>query len=547
MSDSSTSFPGSAPAATNGAVERKALAKRAGVVGAGTLVSRLLGLVREAVLAALFSRVQTDAFFLAFTIPNALRQLFAEGAVSSAVVPVLSETRAKDGDEAAQKFFQAVRGLSLTSLLIVTALGIAFARPLCEVFAAGYHDVPGQFERTVRLTQWVFPYIFLMGTAALGMAALNTYRRFTVAAFSPGLLNVAIMAFAFGAPTMLQSRGYDPTLALAFGALVGGVLQVVAQWPSLAAIGFLRRPTFAFSHPGVRKVMHRILPMTFGMGVYYIDIALSRRFLSELGVGAQSYFMWAMRLCDFPQGIFIMALSTAALPSLSALAASGQRDEVSKTYAYGMRLAMFVAVPATVLFVALAHPVVVALFQRGAFDAEASAQTSRALVAQGLAIWSVAAVRQLVPVFYSLGNTRTPVIVSALHLVVYIALAIVLRKHLGHVGVGLAVAGSSFVQMFALWAWLRPSLPSLRLREIGSSIGRTLAASLIAGLAAWTLTQWLGMPDGAGWLRRLVPATFGSALFCSVFVTSAWIVRSPELLSFAAALRRRLARFAPSQ
>src|SRR5260221_11668819 len=222
-------------------------------------------------------------------------------------------------------------------------------------------------------------------------------------------------------------------------------------------------------------------PVLIGMGVYYVDVVLARRFLSELAPGSQSYFGWALRLCDFPQGIFVMALQTAALPSLSRLAARGDSAELSRTFAFGMRLTLFVAVTATALLVGLAEPIVMLLFQRGQFDAESVRGTSRALMAQGLGIWLVAAVRQLVSVFYALGDTRTPVAVAAADLCVFVVLALLLRGPLGHVGVGLAVTGSSAVQMLLLWRALGHKLDSLHMREILGSALRTLLAAACGG------------------------------------------------------------------
>ena len=205
--------------------------------------------------------------------------------------------------------------------------------------------------------------------------------------------------------------------------------------------------------------------MTFGIGVYYIDLVLSRRFLSELPQGAQSYFTFAMRLCDFPQGIFVMALSTAALPSLSTFAAKKEWGELRKTYAHGMRLALFVAVPCSVGLAVLGEPIVRAIFERGAFDAVASHETARALVWQGGAIWTVSIVRQLVPVYYALGDTRTPVVVSAIDLCAFIGLAVGLRGPMGHVGISAAVAGSSAVQMLLLVVLVRKKLRRPRSSE----------------------------------------------------------------------------------
>jgi putative peptidoglycan lipid II flippase len=515
--------------------ERKALAGRAGIVGAGTLVSRLLGLVRDQTLAALFSRGETDAFWVAFTLPNALRSLLGEGAASSAVVPVLAQVRTEEGDDAARAFFARMRGASICALAVATVLGIVAAPWLVELFAGGLHARPGAFERTVLLTRWVFPYIFFMGTAALGMAALNTYGRFAAAAFAPGLLNVAFVAAALGLPSVLLHAGYDPILALAAGVLVGGVLQVVAQWPSLAKIGFASLPRFDFRDRRVREALSRLVPMMAGIGIYAVDLVLSRRFLSELPEGSQSYFSFAMRVCDFPQGIFVLALQAATLPSLARLVAARELDEVSKTYAFGMRLTLFVAIPATLLCATLAKPLVVTLFERGAFDDTSSTQTAHALVAQGLGIWTVAVARQLLPVFYALGDTRTPVLVSALDLVVFIVAAVTLRGPLGHVGVSIAVSASSFAQMLLLWVWLGRRLPSLRVGEIMGSAGRTLLASLVAAGAGYAIAAW-GASAG---LARHLPGVIAGLGFAIVFALATRILGSAELDVVIAAVRRR--------
>ena len=528
-------------AAQEAAAERSKLVRRAGVVGLGTLASRILGLAREIVLAAIFTRDETDAFFVAFTIPNALRQLLAEGTMSSALVPVLSAKLSTEGDEPARAFVQRVRGVSIVALAVVTVLGVVFARELTELFAAGYHDRPGEFERTVSLTRAVFPYIFFMGTAAVGMACLHAKKEFAVASFAPGLLNVAQILAAVGLVPVLAAHGVDPVQALSIGALVGGAGQVVAQWPSLKRLGFLRRPIVDFGDPAVREMFRRIAPMMLGIGVYYVDLTLSRRFLSELGVGAQSYFTWAMRLCDFPQGIFVMALSTAALPSLAALAAKGDVVEVGKTYAHGMRLAMFVAVPASVLFAALGEPIVVALFQRGAFDAAAARETARALAWQGGAIWTVSAVRQILPVFYALGDTRTPVVVSALDLLAFIGLALGLRGSMGHVGISAAVAGSSAVQMALLFVALKRKLGTLRSWEVGRSVGRTLVASAVAAVVGWEVARALE-PLASGDVTRLLPGGLGSLAFGLAFLLAARLLGSEELRLLVGGVRRRVAR-----
>jgi putative peptidoglycan lipid II flippase len=269
-----------------------------------------------------------------------------------------------------------------------------------------------------------------------------------------------------------------------------------------------------------------------------VDVVLARRFLSELGVGAQSYFGWALRLCDFPQGIFVMALQTATLPSLALLVARNDHEEVAATFAFGMRLALFVAIPATVLTVVLSEPLVVALFQRGQFDAFAARETGKALAAQGVGIWSVAAVRQLVSVYYALGDTRTPVIVAAIDLAVFVLLALGLRGTLGHVGISLAVSGASMAQMGLLWILLRKRLPTTRFGEIASSATRTLAACLPASVAAFVVAQVL-VTERAGAIARLLPGIAGTLTFVLVFFAAGTLFGSKELEALGRAIARR--------
>jgi putative peptidoglycan lipid II flippase len=532
---------GASPQSSAGA-ERRAIVGRAGVVAAGTLVSRILGLGREQVLAALFTRPETDAFLTAFMIPNLLRQLLAEGAVQTAVLPVLAGTRETAGDAATRELFSRLRGLSLSALAVASLAGVLAAPWLVTAFAGGFRQHPGQFERTVDLTRWLFPYIFFMGSAALGLAALNTYQRYVVTAFAPALLNVACIACALILPGLLLESGYDGIYALAIGVWVGGVLQVVAQWPSLHRIGMLQAPRLELRHPGVRAVLARIAPATLGIGVYYLDVLVGRHLLSELDVGATTYFNFALRLCDFPQGIFIMALQAASLPSLSRFAAKEDWTELGNTFAFGMRLSLFVALPATLAFVVLAEPITVLIFQRGEFDAVAARETARALAAQGLGIWAVAAVRQLVTAFYAIGDTRTPALVSALDFLAFLGLSLALRPSLGHVGISLAVTGASVAQMSMLWWRLGRRRPEIGAAQVLRSGALTLAASAPAAVAAWLVARALVRAQAgevAGEIERALPALVGGVVFLAVFLVSARLLKHKELEMSWRALRRR--------
>jgi len=514
--------------------ERERIAGRAGIVGVGTLASRLLGFARDAVIAALFSLRETDMFWAALAIPTAFRGLFAEGAVSSAVVPVLSERLASGGDDAARAFFARARAISLVALTVTTVLGIVFASELTQMFAGGYDD-SNKLAVTTTMTRIMFPYLFFLGSASLGLAALNAKGKFAVAAFAPALFNVGIVAAAFGLRKVFAAHGIEPALSIAIGATVGGALQVVAQLPALRKLGYSSRPILDLSDPHVRAMLRRIGPMAFGLGVYYIQIAISRRFLSGMGDGAISYFSWGSRLCDLPQGIFVMAISSATLPSLATFAAKGQFDELVKTWSYGMRLALFVAIPCSIAFIAIGEPIVALVFERGQFTALASHETARALAWQGGAIFSAAAARQLVPAFYSLGDTRTPVVISTVALGVFIALAYVLGGPLGHVGVSVAVAGSSVVQVALLAMAFRQRVGHLHGRDVATAAGKVVVASAIAGVVSALVARFL-----AGHVGRALPGLIAIVVFGVLFGVVAKVLRARELDELIAPIRRRL-------
>lgn len=526
--------------ANEGEKERRKITGRAGVVALGTLVSRLLGLGRDMALAALFSRAATDAWLIAWQLPNLLRQVLAEGAVQTAVLPVLSQIKEREGDEAAERFFRAMRGLSLFLLIIVSLLGVLFAPFLVDLFASGFRARPGQFQRTVHLTRWVFPYIFLMGTAALGVAALNTYRRFVVTSFAPGLLNVSFLVFSIALPGWLGAHGHERILAMAFGGLAGGALQVVAQWPSLKAIGYLKPPSLEWNHPGVREAFRRLAPTLLGMGVYFVDVMVGKRMLSELDEGSVTYFSYAMRLCDFSQGIFVMALSSATLPSLASFVGRGEMDEVAKTLAFSLRLALFVGLAAAVGSAMLAEPIVALVFERGHFSASDTTETGRAFVAQGIGIFLVAGVRQLVIVFFALGKTAVPVYVAVVDLLVFFALGMGLREHFGHVGVSLAVTGARVTQFTLLWFALRRYLPTMHGAEVLGSFAKSAFAALVAGgFAAGFLAVLPEALTGNSFLRHSATVLAGM-LFLGAFFGIARLVGSEELKTTLGPILRRL-------
>jgi putative peptidoglycan lipid II flippase len=407
-----------------------------------------------------------------------------------------------------------------------------------SIFAPGFQEIPGQFELASKLTRFAFPYIFFMSSAALGLAALNSKRRFVVTSFSPALLNVSLITAALTLPVWLASRGQPPVLAMAVGAIAGGLLQVVAQIPSLRAIGYFGWPRLRLGTPGLWDVGRRLAPTLLGVGVYYLDVIIGRRILSELGQGAITYYSYALRLCDFSQGIFVMALSSATLPTLSSFAARGQLDEVAKTFAYAMRHAMFIGILATASFVILAEPIVFVLLQHGQFDPLAADETKRALMAQGLGIFLVAGVRQLVVVYFALGDTKTPVAIAAIDVLVFATTALLLKEQLGHVGVSIAVTVARLGQ-FSLLMWrLKRHLPTRHGGLLATSTARAALSAVAAG-GTTLLLQWAVPFELAESLAsRLVYLTCAGAVLLGVFLSTARLLRSEEVETLVSMVRK---------
>ena len=531
-----------ASSASDGASSEKgsgAIARRAVTVVLGTLASRVLGLVRDIVFAAVFPAAATDLFYVAFTIPNALRVLLGEGAVSAAVVPVFSEVRKRDGEEAARRYYAAFTGLLLLVLSVVTVLGVVFAPALVSVYATGYLDEPERFESTVRLTRAVFPYIFFIGVAALGIGGLNALRRFAVPAFAPALLNVAFIASAFVLVEPALGLGLPRVGALALGALIGGALQVVAQWPVQLQEGLLRWPRLDLKDPAIRKTLRLMVPLLAGFGIYQVNTMLGRSFATFLPAGSQSFIWYGQRLVEIPQGVFAIAIAAATLPTLSDLRNEGDEDEVREVFGYGLRLTLFLSIPSTVALVVLAEPIVTIAFGRGQFGAAEVLETARSLRWQAAGVWAISSVRTVLPMFFAYNDTRTPVVASAVNLVIFAATALALMGPFQHVGIAMALSAAGAAQLFTLLFLLRRKVGRLGLRAVTWSAMRIgLAAALMGGVLHYgaSLGDWTGGGTRLGAIALLVGVILVGAL--SYFAAAATL-RTPELGEWLAAIRRR--------
>lgn len=521
-----------------GAGPRGSLARRAGLTGAGTLVSRVLGLVRDVVVARTFSLAATDAFFVAFTIPNALRGLLAEGATSAAVVPLTAEARARGGEAEARRFFGGFVVAMGAVLVAVATAGAVGAPALVEAYAGGYADDPSRFALTVRLTRLVMPYVALIGLASVLTGVLQASGRFAAAGLAPMMLNVGLVGAALALAGPAERLGVEPISVLAVGALAGGAGHVAWLAIAVRRAGLGARLRNGFRDPRVRRAFRLLGPLVVGVGVYQLNVLLGRRFASFLEVGAQSYLYYAQRLVEVPQGMVALAVAAAALQALAAEVQAGDEAAARRTLEAALGLVLFLAVPAAALLGALAEPLAAVLFGGGAFGPEDARATAAALVAMAAGVVPVSLVRAAIPAFHARQEPRAPVWAGAANLATFGASAPLLMGRLGHVGIAAAIALAAHVQLVALFLLLRRRGIAPRLRPLGASLARAGVAAAAAALAARGVAaagRWdLGAraPGNVAWLALAL------GVAGVVFLAAGAAVRAPELT----VLRDRLAR-----
>jgi putative peptidoglycan lipid II flippase len=494
-----------------------------GSIGAATLASRILGFVRDMIVALTFGAgAVTDAFVVAFRIPNMLRRLLGEGALSTAVVPVLTDYSLHRSGEDFVRMLRAVLAAGLLVLSLATALGIVAAPVILRVIAPGFMDDPRQATLTVTLTRVMFPYLLLVGLGALAMGALNTRGRFFAAALGPALLNVGMIA----AMLLLARRVDPPILALAIGVLVGGVAQVAAQLPSLWRCGLLVTPYFDLRHPALGRVARLLLPAVFGLAAVQVTVFVNTLLASLLPRGSISFLYYADRVMEFPLGIFGIALASASLPSMSRAAARGDRHGVGATLTFALGLSFYVAVPATVGLVLLRAPIVRVLFERGEFTAADTVATAQALVGYAVGLVAFSGARIVAQAFYAAQTPGIAVKLGALSVLFNVIAAVTLMGPLGHSGLALASSCGAWANFLAL-AWVaRARFGGLDPRTLGVSLARTAAGSVVLG--AWCLGGlWLWPPAAS----RLVEAAWLSATIlggAGVFWIASALLGAPE-------------------
>ena len=461
-------------------------------VSSMTLLSRILGFARDAIIARVFGAgAATDAFVVAFKLPNLLRRLFAEGAFSQAFVPILAEYRNQRGDADTHLLINRVATVLFVVLMVVAALGVLGAPLVILVVAPGFSATPDKFALTVDLMRIVFPYIIFMSLVALAAGVLNTWSRFMLPAFTPALLNVAmILAAAFAAPW------FDPPiLALAWGAFLGGVMQLALQWYGLKRLGMLPRWDWAPKDPGVRRILTLMAPAALGVSVAQISLILNTVFASFLGTGSVSWLYYADRLMEFPTGLLGVALGTILLPSLAKHYADNDPSQYSKLLDWGLRMTLMLAAPAALALGLLAVPLIATLFFYGEFTPHDVEMTRWALVAYSVGLLGLILVKVLAPGFYARQNIKTPVKIAIVTLLATQAMNLMFIWHLKHAGLALSIG---------LGACLNAGILLYKLRQLAvyqpqPGWGMFLAKLALA-LAAMGVFLWFAMAGEGRWL-----------------------------------------------
>ncbi len=470
----------------------KALLKSSGIVGSMTFISRILGFLRDMVCAQLFGAgAATDAFFVAFRIPNLLRRLFAEGGFSLAFVPVFSEYKIKRDHQQLQVLVDEVAGTLGIVLFAVTATGVAAAPLLIWLFAPGFTADQDKYDLTVVMLRLTFPYLFFISLTGFAGGVLNSFGRFAVPALTPVLLNISMIAAALWLAPYLE----EPIMALAWAVLAAGLSQLLFQLPYLNTLQLLPRPRWGWRSAGVQRILRLMLPTLFGSSVAQINLLINTLLASFLVTGSVSWLYYSDRLVEFPLGLFGVTLGVVILPSLSQKHAAASAEEFSRTLDWALRWTLLIGVPATVALIILAGSLLSALFQYGQFEAHDVRMASRSLMAYSLGLLAFMLIKVLAPGFYARQDTRTPVRFGITAMVTNMILNVILVFPLAHVGLALATSLSSYLNAALLYRHLqrhhvyRPSPGWLRfLTQLGIA---NLCMGLVLWLSVGELSDWL--------------------------------------------------------
>jgi putative peptidoglycan lipid II flippase len=545
------------------------VARSAGIVSIAVMFSRVFGLVREMIFARYFGAgFLYDAYVVAFRIPNVLRDLFAEGALSAAFVKVFTDVQIKQGDKAAWRLASLVLNALAVVMSVICIVGVIFSRQFVDLVADGFS--PEKAALATTLTQIMFPFILLVALAAVAMGVLNTKGVFGVPASASTVFNIVSIIFGLGVAYWLSGGGWlgsvdknavpdAPSqwaiIGMAIGTLIGGAAQFVMQVPSLFKIGFRFTPILSFTDEGVRRVIALMTPAILGTSAVQVNVLINTYFVSGID-GAQGWLSYAFRLMQFPIGLFGVAVGTAAIPVLSRLASENKIQEFRDTVSSSMNLVFLMTLPSACGLIVLGEPIVRLIYERGKFDATATSMTAVALAGYSIGLTGYAAIKILSPAFYALNDAKTPMMIAVASIGVNFIASYFLREWLshygvtpatphgyGHVGVALATSLVALVNFFALAVIMRRRIERLNGREILASFVKIAVASAVLSAVCYASYRLLinGFGDHQLYLRALdafVPIALGGM----AFVVAAKLLRIKELEQFFAVLKRKFAR-----
>lgn len=518
--------------------EKSNLGRAAGVVSFFTLISRVLGLVRDMVIAAFFgATMPADAFIVAFRIPNMLRRFTAEGSMTAAFIPVFTQYLKNKSKKEAFELARIILTLLSVLLVLITISGILFAPWIVRVIGYGFGGESAKYDLTVLLTRIMFPYIFFVSLVAFFMGVLNSLKHFAAPAAAPIFLNVGII----GATLFISPHMSEPVIATAVGVLIGGVIQVVLQLPVFFKKGLSLIPIWQPGHPAVKRIGLLILPTLFGSAVYQINQLTGTLLATLLQSGSVSWLYYADRLVELPLGVFAIAISTAALPSLSRQALEKDGSAFIDTLNHALKITFFITVPSLVGLIVLGKPIIQLFFQRGVFDAFSRDMTATALIYYALGLWAFSGVKIVVSAFYALQDTLTPVKVSVIAFLSYLLLGVILMGPLKHGGLALALTLSSTINFVLLVFLLKKKISSWKLTPIAVSLLKVILSGTIMGVGIYYLKLLL-FPDNPdqGTIDLMMQVAVLVISGIVIYLIAALMFRCRELNTFLGLIKKRV-------
>ncbi len=517
------------------------IARSAGAVSGAVMCSRVLGLVREQIFAGMFGAgFAYDAFVVAFRIPNLLRDLFGEGALSAAFVTVFSDYDTNRGAEETWKLACTVITFFAILLSCLTLLGMYFAEPIVGLLAPDFSLVDGKTELTTLLTKIMFPFLIFVALAAVVMGMLNTKGKFFVPAISSAFFNLGSIIGGVSLALLFPKFGYPAIAGMAWGTLIGGLMQLSIQLPSLYKTGFTFTPRLTFKDSGLKRILVLMLPATIGLSATQINIFVNTNFASSCIEGSVSWLNYAFRLVQLPIGVFGVAFSIAAMPVLARCAAKKDMDSLRSTFTSSLVMVFSLTIPATAGLVILAEPIIRLIFEHGAFTALDTTQTAAALTYYAYGLFAYSAVKVMVPVFYALNNTKLPVIGSFLAVAANIVLITLTISQFQHRAIALSTSCVMILNFLFLGGVLYRKLKGYSLRYLCSGLGKILLSTLLMSACLWWLKGW-ATPYLLGPIPVQLPTVFslifiGAAFYGTILHT----LRLPELDLITSKIGQRL-------